>query len=230
MKTTSFRYRGGFARVGAWHGRSDVASLAIHGAAAPGSRAVRRLLHRLRDAGYREVVTGALSPAVSLPLVDEGFIVRERLHLLERPLAELPAFSGRTRRARASDRPSMLALDARAFEEFWRFDERAFDETLRATPSRQVRVAPEADAVAGYAVFGRAGADGYVQRLAVDPDAQGDGLGGALLGDGLLWLRGRGARRVLVNTQLDNRSALRLYEGFGFASLPVGLCVLGRTL
>jgi len=33
-----------------------------------------------------------------------------------------------------------------------------------------------------------------------------------------------------VNTQLDNDAALALYESSGFRRLPVGLCVLGRTL
>ena len=34
---------------------------------------LRRLLERLREAGYREVVTNALGPLASLPLVDVGF-------------------------------------------------------------------------------------------------------------------------------------------------------------
>ena len=82
----------------------------------------------------------------------------------------------------------------------------------------------------GYGLFGRAATDGYVQRLAVDPEAHGRGLGGALVVDGLHWLRDRGALRAFVNTQSDNDRAYALYERTGFQPLPVGLCVLGRSL
>ena len=84
--------------------------------------------------------------------------------------------------------------------------------------------------VAGYGLFGRAERTGYVQRLAIHPDAQGEGLGLALLTDGLRWMRVRGARSAFVNTQADNVRALELYERAGFRRLPVGLCVLGRKL
>ena len=60
------------------------------------------------------------------------------------------------------------------------------------------------DPVAGYGLFGRAERTGYVQRLAIHPDAQGEGLGLALLTDGLRWMRTRGARSAFVNTQADN--------------------------
>ena len=69
-----------------------------------------------------------------------------------------------------------------------------------------------------------------MQRLAIHPTAQGTGLGLAMLTDGLRWLRIRGARSAFVNTQVENERALRLYESAGFRRLPVGLCVLGRTL
>jgi ribosomal protein S18 acetylase RimI-like enzyme len=82
----------------------------------------------------------------------------------------------------------------------------------------------------GYGLFGRAERVGYVQRLAVHPDAQGSGLGLALLCDGLRWMRLRGARSAFVNTQDENVRALQLYERAGFRRLPVGLCVLGREL
>ena len=52
----------------------------------------------------------------------------------------------------------------------------------------------------------------------------------ALIADALWWLRRRAVDRALVNTQLENTVALSLYESCGFRRLPVGLCVLGRTL
>jgi ribosomal protein S18 acetylase RimI-like enzyme len=229
-KAHSYRFRDGTVRVAAWNGRADVASIAFRGVAVPSAAMVERLLARLRAAGYREVVTNAVGPGLSLPLVDAGFTVRGRLHLLQRDLAEVPERSGRTRRATRADRGEVVAVDAAAFDELWRFDALALREAARATPRAHTRVAPVEGPVRGYALFGRAGTGGYVQRLAVAPDAQGHGIGRALLGDGLAWLRHRGASSVLVNTQDDNDRALRLYLRAGFTRLPVGLCVLGRAL
>jgi ribosomal protein S18 acetylase RimI-like enzyme len=230
VKTQSYRFRGGVARIASWHGRADVASLALRGRGAPSSAAVERLLDHLRDAGYREVVTNALAPGTSLPLVDVGFAVRGRLHLLVHDLGSLPPESGATRRARKSERDEMLAVDAAGFEEFWRFDEAALREAENATPKSHLRVAGPDAAVVGYALFGRAAKDGYVQRLVVDPAAQGQGVGHALLIDGMHWLRLQGASRAMVNTQEGNARALALYTRAGFQRLPVGLCVLGREL
>ena len=229
-KAQSYRFRGGVARVAAWHGRGDVASLALYGPAMPSPRTLRRLLARLHDEGYSEVVTNALAPGASLTLVDEGFVARDKLHLLVHELTSVPAASGLTRRARRADRDSILTLDAVAFDEFWRLDARALQEAARATPRAQLRVTPARGAIRSYGLFGRSESAGYVQRLAVEPAAQGSGAGRAVLNDGLRWLYARGAQQVFVNTQHDNDRALRLYLKAGFNRLPVGLCVLGRTL
>lgn len=224
----------GWARVVPWRGHQEVAHLVLD-AAAPAERAlVDDVLDRLRRVGYRAVVTSALTAADSLPFVDTGFEVRERLHLLEHDLADLER-SGRTppalRRARRSDRLRVLGLDARAFDDFWRLDPDSLHEALHATPSVRFRVGDGPDgALAAYALTGRAGRRGYLQRVAVHPDARRAGWGRALVTDALVWLRRYDARRALVNTQWENHGALALYEDCGFRRLPVGLCVLERTL
>jgi ribosomal protein S18 acetylase RimI-like enzyme len=81
-----------------------------------------------------------------------------------------------------------------------------------------------------YAVSGRAGSIGYLQRLAVDPGLAGRGVGRALVADSLHWLRRRHARRAFVNTQVGNDSALGLYRSCGFRLLPIGLLILDRAL
>jgi len=231
-RARSYRFRGGVARVAAWQGRSDVASLSLHGPDAPSRSILSRMLDDLYDAGYRAVVTNAVGPAASLPLADAGFAVQGRLHLLAHDLSGLDARSGRTRRESRADRPAVLATDAAAFDEFWRFDDIALREAGRATPSAQMRVAPAGrhGGPFGYGLFGRAGATGYVQRLAVAPAAQGNGFGRALLNDGMRWMRTRRAHRAFVNTQEDNDRALALYLRAGFRRLPDGLSVMGRDL
>ena len=126
-------------------------------------------------------------------------------------------------------RALLLATDRAAFDDFWELDDDGLRQAARATPSSQLRIGPSR-APTGYALFGRAGNDGYVQRLAVHPEAQGDGLGRALLADGLRWLQRRGAVHAYVNTQSDNDRAYGLYCASGFTPMPIGLCVLGRAL
>ena len=120
------------------------------------------------------------------------------------------------RRARRSDRAAALAVDARSFDPFWRLDPAGLDEAVDATPSSRFRVIDGPDGVVGYAVSGRAGARGFLQRLAVDPAVRGRGYGSALVVDGLRWMKRRGAARAMVNTQERNNDALRLYERLGF--------------
>ena len=86
------------------------------------------------------------------------------------------------------------------------------------------------EALAGYAIAGRGGDTGYLQRLAVHPAARGRGLGTALVVDALVWLRRRGASQGLVNTQRTNEGARALYLACGFKLLPESLSVLAREL
>ena len=129
-----------------------------------------------------------------------------------------------------ADVGAVLALDARAFDSFWRLDGAGLDEAISATPHSRFRVATAGDAIIGYAITGRAGRRGYIQRLAVDPANQRSGVGTALVLDALRWLRRWRADRVMVNTQLQNDRALALYERVGFRRETVGLAVLAAQL
>jgi ribosomal protein S18 acetylase RimI-like enzyme len=229
----TLRFSGGWARVSPWRGHSEIAHL-ILGTDAPVSRdGVDDCVARLQSHGYEAVVTSAVNVADSLPFVDAGFDVRERLHLLEHTLRTLPDAhepARSLRRARRSDRAAVVDLDQRAFDTFWRLDETGLREALRATPSVRFRVGQHSAGVAGYSITGRAGTQGYLQRIAVDPDVRRQGWGRALVVDALRWLVRHDASRALVNTQLDNDAAMALYESCGFRQLPTGLCVLGRAL
>jgi [ribosomal protein S18]-alanine N-acetyltransferase len=91
-------------------------------------------------------------------------------------------------------------------------------------------VLDETTTVIAYAICGRAGGRGFVQRLAVHPAMHRRGLGRALLLDGLGWMRRRRVERAVVNTQQGNDAALALYKSVGFRQEPVGLRVLVRSL
>ena len=195
---------------------------------------VERAIDHLCGLGYRSVITSALHRADRKPFLDVGFSETERLHLLLHPFDDIapapPLPDVDLRRGRRRDHDDVLDVDRAAFTPFWRLDRAGLDEALTATSTAHFQVARAHDRIVGYSVCGRAGHRGYVQRLAVDPSAQGRGVGAGLLADGLRWLRRWGARDALVNTQEGNARSLRLYQRSGFVLQPEGLAVLHLDL
>jgi ribosomal protein S18 acetylase RimI-like enzyme len=217
-------------RVGPWRGDSRIAYVAPAAGRPVAIETVEQCLRGLAQRGYGSVLTSALTTNEQDPFVACGFEVHERLHLLRHDLHHLddpPPV--RLRRALRFDHAAVLALDGLAFDPFWRFDHQGLVDARRATPSSRFRIA-DADGLAGYAITGRAGPVGYLQRLAVHPDRQRRGIGAALVTDSLTWVRSRGATTLLVNTQEHNARALRLYERLGFVREVDGLAVLERPL
>jgi ribosomal protein S18 acetylase RimI-like enzyme len=105
-------------------------------------------------------------------------------------------------------------------------------EARTATPHSRFRTGHLRDVtqVAGYAVTGRHARRGYVQRLAVEPEHRGKGLGSLLVLDALAWLRRWRANAAFVNTQEANVAALALYERLGFERQAEGLTVLSAPV
>ena len=218
------------ARVAPWRGDPRLAYLApVPEGPPPSPGFVRRCLERLADQGFASVVTPALAPAEQRPFLLAGFATHERLHLLAHDLVDLPALTRwATRRARRSERKAVLDIDNAAFSPFWRLDKAGLKDAIDAVPVTRFRVT--AGTMAGYAISGRAGSQGYLQRLAVRPSHQHTGLGRILVADALHWMRRRGVARAVVNTQLGNHAALSLYTQAGFRLQPAGLAVLRRDL
>lgn len=219
-------------RVGTWRGdprRGYVAPLSPPQYSS--ARAVRSLVERLASRGHDEILTAALTEPEQRTFLDAGFEVLERLHLLQHDLAVLPTRTHRVRlrRARPWERDRVLAVDHRAFEPFWRLDHESLREAVQATTSARFAVAVDSSGIVGYAISGAAHGHAYLQRLAVDPRAQGRGVGLELVADGLRWMAPR-ASSASVNTQERNSSALRLYERVGFRRVEPGLCVLRLRL
>lgn len=230
-RSTILRWGDERLRLGPWRGDRHRAVIAPLVSGRVLSRAaVGHALEMAERAGYDEVLTSALTPREAAPFLADGFAERERLHLLRHDLFDLPdPGPTRLRRARARDRADVLEVDGAAFPPFWRLDDEGLTEALTATPAVRFRVVVEPPA-AGYAVSGRAGTTGYLQRLAVRPDAQGRGLGRDLVVDALHWFVRRGAKDALVNTQEINEGALALYEALGFRRMDHGLAVFSRSV
>jgi len=225
------------ARTTPWRGSPEVALLTpLPGAPVPTLAFVRRCVDTLFAQGFSAVVTGALAPAEQRAFLAAGFAEAERLHLLSHNLSGLPSARGpgarvaRLRRPGAREREAVLRVDAASFPSFWQLDEAGLTDALTATTHSRFTVAID-DAtgrVVGYAISGRSGRSGYLQRLAVEPSEQGRGLGRALVVDGLRWLARWRAEQCIVNTQWGNEVALGLYERVGFRRLPEALAVLSK--
>lgn len=230
-------------RVGPWHADERIAYLAMQPVLGrPSVEGLRGCLHRLAEAGYSSVITSALHPSETQSFNEAGFAEYDRLSVLSHDLSAISPphraldASIRLRRARRRDRDAALVVDARAFPTFWRLDRTALAEAEQATPTSRFRVAVLPDAavpggrVIGYAITGRGSGQGFLQRLAADPDLAGNGVGSALVLDALRWAARRGCGGLLVNTQRENHRALALYEQLGFVSTSTELVVLSRPV
>ena len=94
-----------------------------------------------------------------------------------------------------------------------------------ADPRMSVWVAADGAAVAGF-VAAQVDAErliGEIVMVAVDPEAQGRGVGGALTEFATGWLRERGMRVAMVETGGDpgHAAARHVYERAGYQLLPV---------
>lgn len=219
-----------------WHDDATTAVLRVSGLprACP-PRVIHRAVQTLARQGARRVLTGALHEADLAPFQLAGFTLHEQLRLLRHDLTRLDTPPHPTRRARRRrDLARCVAIDHAAFGDFWQFDRADVLDALDATSSRRHRLVDHPDGPrhvpVGYAICGRYGTVGYLQRLAVHPDAQRRGLATALVVDGLHWMRRRRATTALVNTQLHNDQALALYEHLGFVEEHERLSILAFDL
>jgi GNAT superfamily N-acetyltransferase len=176
---------------------------------------------------------GILSPPLlpsSQPMwIEAGFLPRAYLKLMRLDLGHQPATGSDAVVGSRDDFDQALVADAAAFPEFWRFDRPALEEALLSTRRAIVHVVRTGgDTVAGYAVTGTGSVLAYLQRIAVDPSCQGQGVGRSLVRASAAWAAARGAGALLLNTPAENLAAVALYETEGFRTLDEELVVLGR--
>jgi GNAT superfamily N-acetyltransferase len=178
---------------------------------------VNRVLRRLGDV-KGPIVTSAMTPIERDGFLEAGFVEREALHLLRHSLHSAPQATGsaRLRAGRRGDLTAVLEIDRHSFDHFWRLDRESFNSARRATPTNRYRVATIDRRVVGYAITGRSGRSSFLQRLGVESAERGKGIGTQLVADSIDWARGERASSMLVNTQVTNETARRLYESLGF--------------
>ena len=229
-----FVLKGGGAscRVRTWSGDVTVAQLVLYQQRQlPTPDDLRSWIDELGWRGFRAVRTGALNARQADVLEPFGFAPIQYLALLEhRAPQDVPRPVGTTERLQVNDHEAASTVDHAAFGPPWGLDPAAIDEVRNATHRHRARTVHQGDRLVAFAISGRDGRVGFLQRLAVDPAAQRAGLGRRLVLDSLRWSARWRAGRVLVNTHVGNDAALALYASTGFERLPDQLVVLERPL
>lgn len=145
-----------------------------------------------------------------------------------RPLTTMPAVQATIRPVTGYDLEALAALDAAVFEPPYQLASGELVEYM--VTSGHFVVAEVAETMAGYACADVVDDEGQIIRLAVHPGARRQGLGRALLNDGLTYCHANGARTVTVNTQESNRASLAMYEDAGFRRVGRRIPMLVRSL
>ena len=152
-----------------------------------------------------------------------GFIEDGRLLLFEHSLTGLRAPTIPVDENPGVEVDRLNQIDRRSFPPRWRLGRLGLEESVSATNRAMIHTFTDGGEVVGFAVTGVALGVGYLQRLAVDPDRQGAGIGRALVQASLRWARRRRVMTLLVNTQPDNDEAAGLYRSEGFREVAAGL-------
>ena len=223
----SVSLRRGWARAEArpWNTTVNDASLRV---VRGGSTFIGACVEKLTLAGAPAVLSTPLSRSARKPWDSAGFVDYIELALMRLGLEQpVEAPQHLVARQDKPDLSAMLEIDTMSFPAFWRFDRLAFVEATEATPKSSVFVIKDGDlGIAGFAVVGFGHAISYLQRVAVHPDWQNQGMGRSLVRAASRSARRHGSRAILLNTQFNNTSAISLYESEGFVQLPESLAVL----
>ncbi len=235
LVTAPLILRGGgvVARVRPWAFEPTVAHLVLYNQSRlPTPSDIMSWIRDLRLAGYETIRTGALGTQAGARFERLGFEAVQSLVLLEHTAVGSAAASSSSTvvRLASDDDDTASRVDVAAFGPGWCIDRVGIGDVRAATPRHRARGVRADNELVAYAVSGRDGRNGYIQRLAVLPTHQQQGHGAALVGDSLRWMARWRVQRALVNTHVGNEAALALYHRFGFTDLNDRLHVLERRI
>ncbi len=174
--------------------------------------------HELAERGNAIVAAISVQRWFDPILTESGFKLSQHIVLLEwidHPAKQVATSQSITIRAmKPEDLPRVVNTDAAAFAPLWRNSlsalSKAYSQAVYAS------VAENASGVIGYQISTGNSIGAHLARLAVRPEAQGQNVGAALVGDLICQMQARGIVRISVNTQADNAASLALYHKLGF--------------
>lgn len=189
------------------------------------------LLPTLHEQAIHTVALLVLRDWIVRYLEELGFHYAEDIVTLRRgaqPPARVPVDDLQLRFTHASDMPRIAEIDEAAFAPPWQLTEVELFQAQRVAALSTV--AQRDHTVIGYQLTTLHLESAHLARLAVEPESQGQGVGGVLLADLIERLTRRGIRSITVNTQASNTRSQRLYTRFGFQrngyDLPVWMIEL----
>lgn len=193
-----------------------------------GSSFLEACSSRLLQLGTTGVISPPLPVSAQRAWLEAGFEPFIELALMRRSLDDPVGSPDHLVIERPEiDLAELLEIDAAAFPSFWRFNQGALEEAIAATSrSTTLTILGGTGSPIAYAVIGFGSAIAYLQRVAVQPEWQGQGMGRSLVRVVARKARASGAKVLLLNTQIDNTSAISLYEDEGFVRLPEALSLL----
>jgi ribosomal-protein-alanine N-acetyltransferase len=150
-------------------------------------------------------------------LENSGFHETNTVIFFERSTRRIPRTSSPEATLRpllATDLERVTEVDHLAFGRLWRASRETLELALRQAADAAVAVIE--GRVVGYQLTTLSALGAHLARLAVEPAWQGRGLGSALVAGMLERLASRGATRITLNTQADNRASQELYRRLGF--------------
>jgi ribosomal protein S18 acetylase RimI-like enzyme len=172
-----------------------------------------------RERGVTEMGVLALQPWLIPYLEPLGFTYHEDIVTLRREQADVLTPLRNDIRIRHTDwREAEIAteIDHAAFSPMWQLSLPTLRQAARSAAS--FTLAEWQGRPVGYQITTMHGHNAiHLARLAVRPDAQGIGVGGALLTEMLYGYALRGVLTCTVNTQGTNLQSQRLYIRYGFA-------------
>jgi [ribosomal protein S18]-alanine N-acetyltransferase len=175
------------------------------------------LVDDLRARAVRTVALLVLRDWVVHYLSPHGFHYVEDIVTLRRAMQSLPDAPRPPLNIRVStpdDINIIAAIDQAAFAPPWQL---SLPELRQAQRVSAICTVAERDGeIIGYQLSTLYFDGGHLARLAVQPFAQGNGIGAALLHDLIQRFMRRGVGSITVNTQASNTRSQRLYQRFGF--------------
>jgi ribosomal protein S18 acetylase RimI-like enzyme len=189
----------------------------------PGSEAWSSLWEMARcEIRQRDEKTHIAAIAVKLwfqaLLLSSGFELKQHIVLLELKHENIRIFPEprgiRIRPMQDADMPAVTQVDLASFGQFWHNTENVLQKARLQCAS--ATVAEDDSGLIGYQLSTRNPLGAHLARLGVKPEAQGKGVGTALVNQLIQEFNTDQAARLSVNTQSDNASSLALYKKMGF--------------
>jgi len=151
-------------------------------------------------------------------LLSNGFELKQNIVLLELKHENIRSFSApqgiRIRPMQDADMPVVAEVDLAAFGQFWHNTQNALQRACLQCAS--ATVAEDDSGVIGYQLSTKNPLGAHLARLGVRPEAQGRGVGSALVSHLIQTFDTSQLSRLSVNTQSDNIASLSLYQKLGF--------------